>query len=92
MLALYLAYAVVLVVVGFYTVLHLVFFGFTGEPVGIDFALALVLPLLWIVGLLRAVALRATPRSALVWGWVVLAVVVAILVADTVRFTPILWG
>jgi hypothetical protein len=92
MLALYVAYALVFLVVAFYTVLHLVFFGFTGEPVGIDLGLALVLPLLWIIGLLRAVALRATPRPALFWGGIVLVVVIAILAFDTVRFAPIFWG
>jgi hypothetical protein len=92
MLALYAAYALVFVVVAFYTVLHLVFFGFTGEPVGIDLGLALVLPLLWIIGLLRAGALRATPRTAQLWGWIVLGIVVVILVFDTVRFSPIFWG
>jgi hypothetical protein len=84
---LYVAYAVVFVVMAFYTLLHLVFFGFNGDPVGIDLGLGLVLPLLWIVGLLRA-----TPRSAQFWGYLVLVVVVALLVFDTVRFAPIFWG
>jgi hypothetical protein len=89
---LYVAYAVVFVVMAFYTLLHLVFFGFNGDPVGIDLGLGLVLPLLWIVGLLRAVALRETPRSAQFWGYLVLVVEVALLVFDTVRFAPIFWG
>ncbi|MCU1544649.1 MAG: hypothetical protein JWM50_2514 [Microbacteriaceae bacterium] len=89
---LYAAYAVVFVFVVFYTLLHLVFFGFNGDPVGVDLGLGLVLPLLWIVGLLRAIALRATPRRAQFWGFLVLAVVVVLLAFDTARFAPIFWG
>ncbi|GAB2447468.1 hypothetical protein GCM10027029_01400 [Conyzicola lurida] len=88
----YLAFVLVFVVMAFYTVLHLVFFGFSGEPVGIDFGLALVLPLLWIVGLLRAVATRARPAVSLAWGIAFIVLVVAVLAFDTVRFTPILFG
>jgi hypothetical protein len=88
----YLVFALVFVVMAFYTVLHLVFFGFSGEPVGIDFGLGLLLPLLWIVGLLRAVATRAQPAVSLAWGITFLVLVGAVLAFDTVRFTPILFG
>ena len=88
----YLVFALVFVVMAFYTVLHLVFFGFSGEPVGIDFGLALLLPLLWIVGLLRAIVTRATPAVSLAWGITFLVLVVGVLAFDTVRFAPILFG
>jgi hypothetical protein len=88
----YAALALVFVVVAFYTLLHLVFFGFSGEAVGVDFALALVLPLIWIVGLLRAIVTRAKPVVSLAWGFGTVAVLVVILAFDTVRFTPILFG
>ena len=91
-IGLYFAFAVVFVVVAFYTVLHLVFFGFTGEPVGIDLGLALVLPLVWMIGLLMSVRLRKTPKSAFAWGYITLAVLVVVLVFDTVRFGPIFSG
>jgi hypothetical protein len=91
-IVLYAAYAVVFVFVAFYTLLHLVFFGFNGDPVGVDLGLALVLPLLWIVGLLRAVALRETPGRARFWGYLVLVLVVVLLAFDTARFAPIFWG
>lgn len=88
----YLVFAVVFAVVAFYTVLHLVFFGFTGEPVGVDLGIALVLPLVWIVGLLQAVRLRASPKTALAWGYGTIAVLVVALAVDTVRFAPIFGG
>jgi hypothetical protein len=87
---LYLVFAVVFVVVAFYTTLHLVFYGFSGEAVGIDLGAGLLLPLVWAIGLLRTVKLRATPRAALAWGYSVIAVLVIALVVDTVRFQPIL--
>ena len=88
----YLAFAVVFVGVAFYTVLHLVFFGFTGEPVGIDLRLALLLPLVWAVGLLVSIRLRASRTTALAWGYGTLAVLVIALAFDTVRFGPIFSG
>jgi Na+/alanine symporter len=90
--AMYALFALVFAVVVFYTVLHLVFFGFTGEPVGIDLGLALVLPLVWIVGLLRAVKLRARPVASMAWGYGTIAVLVIALALDTVRFGPIFNG
>ena len=87
---LYLVFAVLFVPVAFYTVLHLVFFGFAGGPVGIDLGIALVLPLAWAIGLLRTVKLRARPTAALAWGYTVVALLVIALIADTVRFQPIL--
>ena len=88
----YFAFAVVFVVVAFYTVLHLVFFGFTGEAVGVDLGLALVLPLVWIAGLLVSIRLRKSRASALAWGYCTLAVLVVVLAFDTVRFGPIFSG
>ena len=90
--AMYALFAVVFAVVVFYTVLHLVFFGFTGEPVGIDLGIAFVLPLVWIVGLLRAVKLRARPVASMAWGYGTIAVLVIALALDTVRFGPIFNG
>jgi hypothetical protein len=89
-IVLYLVFAVVFVVVAFYTALHLVFYGFSGEPIGIDLGAALLLPLVWAIGLLRTVKLRATPVAALTWGYSVIGVLVVALVVDTVRFQPIL--
>ena len=89
---LYLVYAVVFVVVAFYTVLHLVFYGFSGEAIGIDLAAGLLLPLVWAIGLLRTVKLRANRVAALSWGYSVIGVLVIALVVDTVRFQPILAG
>jgi hypothetical protein len=89
---LYLVYAVVFVGVAFYTVLHLVFFGFSGGPVGIDLGAALLLPLAWIVGLLRTIKLRDRPQAAIVWGYSVIAVLLVALVVDTIWFQPILAG
>jgi len=88
----YALFAVVFVGVVSYTVLHLVFFGFTGEPVGIDLGIAFVLPLVWIVGLLRAVRLRARPTASLAWGYGTIALLVIALALDTVRFGPIFNG
>lgn len=92
LVVLYLVFALVFIVVVFYTVLHLVFFGFSGEPVGIDLGAAFLLPLAWAIGILRTVKLRATPVSALFWGYSVIGVLVIALVLDTVRFQPILAG
>jgi hypothetical protein len=89
---LYLVYAVVFAVVAFFTVLHLVFFGFTGDPVGIDLAAALLLPLVWAIGLLRTVKLRATPNSALAWGYSVIGVLVIALIVDVFWFQPVFSG
>ncbi|GAB3606300.1 hypothetical protein GCM10027413_17090 [Conyzicola nivalis] len=89
---LYLVYAIVFVGVAFYTVLHLVFFGFSGDPVGIDLGAALLLPLVWIVGLLRTVKLRDRPTAALTWGYSVIALLVIALIVDTFWFQPILAG
>ena len=91
-IGLYFAFAVVFAAVAFYTVLHLVFFGFTGEPVGIDLGLAFALPLVWAIGLLVSIRLRKTPASALAWGYCTLAVLVVVLAFDTVRFGPIFSG
>lgn len=91
-IGLYFAFAVVFAVVAFYTVLHLVFFGFTGEPVGIDLGLAFVLPLVWAIGLLVSIRLRKSRTSALAWGYCTLAVLVVVLAFDTVRFGPIFSG
>jgi len=89
---LYLVFAVLFVAVAFYTALHLVFFGFSGEAIGIDLAAGLLLPLAWAIALLRTVRLRATPVSALIWGYSSIAVIVIALIVDTVRFQPILAG
>lgn len=91
-IVLYLVFAVVFAAVAFYTALHLVFFGFSGEPIGIDLGAALLLPLAWAIGLLRTVKLRAHPVSALTWGYSVVGVLVIALIVDTVRFQPILGG
>ena len=88
----YALFAVVFVGVVSYTVLHLVFFGFTGEPVGIDLGIAFVLPLVWIVGLLRAVRLRARPTASFAWGYGTIALLAIALALDTVRFGPIFNG
>ena len=89
---LYLVYALVFVVVAFYTALHLVFYGFAGEAIGIDLAAGLLLPLIWAIGLLRTVKLRADRVAALTWGYAVIGVLVVALVVDTVRFQPIFAG
>ena len=89
-IVLYLVYAVLFVAVAFYTALHLVFYGFSGEPVGIDLGIGLILPLVWAIGLLRTVKLRARPAAALAWGYTVVALLVIALILDTVRFQPIL--
>ena len=88
----YLAFAVVFVGGAFYTVLHLVFFGFTGEPVGIDLGLAFLLPLVWAVGLLVSIRQRKSRTTALAWGYGTLAVLVIALALDTLRFGPIFSG
>ena len=85
----YFAYAIVFAVVAFYTVLHLVFLGFTGEPVGVDEGLAFIIPLLWISGLLTAIRLRANRTRSLFWGFGLLLLLVILLSFDTVRFQPI---
>jgi hypothetical protein len=85
----YVCFAVILVPVVFYTALHLVFFGFTGEPIIVDLALAFLLPFLWIVGLLGTVRLRATAVKALTCGFVTLVIIGGLLAVDTVRFQPI---
>jgi hypothetical protein len=87
--AMYLCFALILVPVVFYTALHLVFFGFTGEPVIVDLALGFVLPFLWIVGLLGTVRLRASAAQALTCGFATLVVISVLLILDTVRFQPI---
>lgn len=88
----YALFALVFAAVVFYTALHLVFYGFTGEAVGIDLGIALVLPLVWIVGLLRTVKLRATPTKSLAWGYGTIVVLVVALLLDTIRFGPIFNG
>jgi len=92
LIALYLVYAVVFAVVAFYTALHLVFYGFAGGPIGIDLAAGLLLPLVWVIGLLRTVKLRSKRTAALIWGYSVIGVLVVALVVDTVRFQPIFSG
>jgi len=91
-IALFVVYAIVFVAVAFYTALHLVFYGFTGEAIGIDLGAALLLPLVWAIGLLRTVKLRADRIAALTWGYSVIGVLVLALVFDTVRFQPIFSG
>jgi len=91
-IGLYVVFAVAFVIVTFYTTLHLVFYGFSGEPIGIDLGAALLLPLAWAIGLLRTVKLRANPIAALTWGYSVIGVLVVALIVDTVRFQPILAG
>jgi len=92
LVVLYLVYVVAFAAVAFFTVLHLVFFGFTGDPVGIDLGAALLLPLVWAIGLLRTVKLRATPTAALAWGYSVIGVLVVALVVDVFWFQPVFSG
>lgn len=88
----YVLFALVFAVVAFYTALHLVFFGFTGQAVGIDLGIALLLPLAWIVGLLRAIKVRANTTASLAWGYGTIVLLVIALALDTVRFGPIFNG
>jgi hypothetical protein len=85
----YAAYALVFVIVAVYTFVHLVFYGFSGEPIGVDLLLGLVLPLTWILGLLFAIGNRKRRLTSLRVGWSFLIVLVIILIGDSVRFAPL---